>query len=254
MYEVLIKELEVEHRGRVVRGFFIEPQGMESFPLVICSHGYNGTGDGAYKLAEYFAKNGCGAVSFDFCGGSVNSKSDMATTDMTLDTQKEDLLAVIEKMSSFNRVDKSRIYLFGESQGGMVTTLAASEISEKIDAVVLLYPAFCIPDNWNERFKEDEDIPDEHEFWGMKLGRGFFENLRSIDAYKVINKLPNRVMIMHGEDDKVVPISYSERAKDLMPSAEFERFENEGHGFSEAGYDKMMRMAYSFVSKGNSAC
>lgn len=248
MYQINKIPIEVKHHSRIVRGCFLEPADKDSYPVIIFSHGYNGNGEGAHRIAEFMAQHGIGAVYYDFCGGSVKSKSDMDTTKMTLMTEKEDLTAVFNEVSGWKKTEKDRIFLFGESQGGMVTTLAASELSKDIAAVVLLYPAFCIPDDWNKKFPNDEDIPDRHEFWGMELGKEFFLNLREIDAYKVMDKLPHKVLIMHGDKDEAVPIRYSERAKEVMPDAVFEIFPDEGHGFSEEGYNRMIQMTYNFIT------
>lgn len=247
MYEINNIAIEIKHHERVVRGCFLEPRNKENYPVIIFSHGYNGTGEGSRRIAEFMAQRGIGAVYYDFCGGSVNSKSDMDTTMMTLATEKEDLVAVFTEVMSWDKTDRKKVFLFGDSQGGMVTTLAAGELTGNVAAVILLYPAFCIADNWNERFPDDDDIPVEHEFWGMKLGKDFFLGLRNIDPYKVMDKLPEKVLIMHGDKDAAVPIKYSERAKKVMPNAVFKIFAGEGHGFSEEGYGQVIQETYQFV-------
>ena len=48
---------------------------------------------------------------------------------------------------------------------------------------------------------------------------------------------------MHGSDDEVVPISYSERAAKIFPHAELITYTNEGHGFrKDAMRDVMHRL------------
>lgn len=69
---------------------------MDKCPMVILSHGFNGSGDDFTEYAKVLVENGMGACIFDFCGGSLRSKSDLSTTEMTVFTEKEDLLAVID--------------------------------------------------------------------------------------------------------------------------------------------------------------
>ena len=57
-----------------------------------------------------------------------------------------------EKTKVSNKdIDKKRIVLIGESQGGLVSALAAAERKRQISSLILIYPALCIPDNINDR-------------------------------------------------------------------------------------------------------
>ena len=95
---------------------------------------------------------------------------------MTLFTEKDDLIAIFERMEQEASVDKDHIFLFGASQGGLISAMAAEEYKEKIAGMILLYPALCIADNWRERFASEDDIPKELDFWGMQLGDVFFKS------------------------------------------------------------------------------
>lgn len=241
------RDITIIHHGRVVRGYLILPENCEKCPLVIMSHGYNGSGAAFEKLAYYFACNGIGAFWYDFCGGSVNSRSSLATTSMTVFTEKEDLCAVLEAAKNWKEVDGDNIYLFGESQGGLVSALVAKEYEDDIKGLMLLYPALCIADNWNEKFVNESDIPDEFEFWGMRLGKKFFTSLRNFQTFEEIRGFRKRVLIMHGDKDPVVPLAYSQRAAKIYPNAGLEIFKGEGHGFSVAAYNKVCGLAQKFV-------
>ena len=109
--------------------------------------------------------------------------------------------------------------------------------------MALLFPALCIPDNWNSRFPQNDDIPDEIELWDVRLGRQFVETLRGLDIYAEMGNFKSPVLIMHGSDDEVVPISYSERAAKIFPHAELITYNGEGHGFrKDAMRDVMHRL------------
>lgn len=214
---------------------------------MIFSHGYNGHKEDFAVSAEYFAKSGIGAVCFTFCGGSTRDKSGFPTTEMTLFTEKEDLLAVMDEAAKWPWVDDSRIFLFGGSQGGMVSALAAEERGAQIRALILLYPAFCIADNWNARFKRAEDIPDTETLWDMVLGRRFFESVRDFRIKEQIGQFGGRVLLMHGTEDAVVNVEYSVWASEKYADARLEIFQGEAHGFSEAGNRRMEAMALYFI-------
>lgn len=111
--------VKIKHHGREIYGVSYMPNRKEKCPVVIFSHGFNGTNEDFAMNSEYLAQNGVGAYCYDFCGGSVNSKSDLKTTQMSIFTEKEDLCAVIENIKTWENVDLDYIFLFGGSQGGV---------------------------------------------------------------------------------------------------------------------------------------
>ncbi|MFN7251541.1 MAG: alpha/beta hydrolase family protein [Anaerobacillus sp.] len=247
MYDCITNVVKINHHGRVIYGISYMPDTSKKCPVVIFSHGFNGTNADFAMNSEYLVANGVGAFCYDFCGGSVHSKSDLKTTEMSIFTEKEDLCAVIDTIRDWNNVDRDNIFLFGGSQGGLVTALAAEELKEEIRGIVLLYPAFSIPDNWNTRFTTLESIPDTYELWGMTLGRTFFETIHGYDVFEHIGKYHKNVLIMHGDQDDIVGLEYGKRASKLYPHARMEVFPGEGHGFTEAGNKKVAEMTCEFV-------
>lgn len=244
---MIIEGIQVTHHGRTVDGTLYNPENAEKCPVVIMSHGYNGQKTDFEISAKYLAENGIGAVCYTFCGGSLSDESGFPTTEMTLFTEKEDLCAVLDEVRTWNWVDAENIYLFGASQGGMVSALAAEEREADINGLILLYPAFCIPDDWNRRFPNREDIPEAQDVWGMMLGRRFFETIHGLDVKKHIGSFAKDVLIMHGAEDSVVAVAYGEWAAGKYPNARLEVFQNEGHGFSEYGDRRMEAMLLYFV-------
>jgi pimeloyl-ACP methyl ester carboxylesterase len=195
----------------------------------------------------YLASNGIAAVCFDFCGGSVHSKSELSTREMTLFTEKEDLCAVIEEVKNWDTIDNENIFVFGGSQGGMVSALVAEEYKDVIKGLLLLFPAFCIPDNWNAEYPTLDSIPETRELWGVILGRAYFEAIHGFDVFNTIGKYGRKVLIFHGDKDGIVPLEYGEKAASIYPDARLEVFEGEGHGFSEAGNSRVIEMTYEFI-------
>ncbi|GIO84126.1 cinnamoyl ester hydrolase [Paenibacillus faecis] len=250
MNEYVKNVVTMEHHGREIYGFSYMPKRGRKCPVVIFSHGYNGTYADFIMLSEYLASNGIGAYCFDFCGGSVNSKSGLKTSEMTLFTEKEDVCAVIDHVQKWDNVDTDNIFLFGASQGGLVSALAAEERKDDIKGMLLLFPAFCIADDWNQRFPAFESIPDTHEHWGMTLGRTFFESIHGYDVFEHMGTFDRNILIFHGDQDSVVSHEYSKKALEHYPHIHLEIFPGEGHGFSEAGNKRVAEMTLEFV-KGN---
>ena len=147
------------------------------------------------------------------------------------------------------RIDKKNIFLFGASQGGLVSAMTAEERAEDINGLLLLFPAFCIPDDWNRRFADPEDIPDTIVFWGMELGRVFFETIRGYEVFKNIGKFSRKVLMFNGDKDQVATVQYCKKALKVYPDAKLEVFAGEGHGFSEEGNRRVAEMTLEFVKR-----
>lgn len=241
------EEVWIQHNDKKIYGIKYIPNEGKKCPMVIFSHGYNGSGMGAEKYAKYLAERGIGAFCYDFCGGAIASRSSMDTTKMTLFTEKDDLLTVYKEVQKWEETDEESVFLFGESQGGLISALVAGELKDGVKGLILVFPALCIVDNWNEKFKEEDEIPEEEEFWGMKLGKEFFVSMRKLDVFKNISSYSGKVLIIHGEDDAVVPIEYSRMAKERYKEARLVILPKEGHGFSEQGALQTIEMTYDMI-------
>lgn len=233
--EISIEDLYIKNGENNIYGKIYRPEGEGKFPAIILSHGYNGTGNDFINECTYFAQNGYIAYAYDFCGGSGRSKSTGNSTDMTIFTEKSDLLAVFDYIYALEDVDPSRVYLFGGSQGGLVTTLAAEERADKVKAMALYFPALCIPDNWRNTFPDVTKIPEVYDFWGLKLGKKFFTDMHDFKVFDTIGNYDKNVLIIHGDKDPIVPLSYSERAVKTYQHAELIVLPGEAHGFTPAG-------------------
>ena len=200
-------------------------------PLAIIAHGFNGS----HAFGEVYAKElneaGWLCYRFDCCGGSVHTRSTGNTMQMSLTSECDDLKAVIDHFRRHPEVDVNRIVLIGESQGGIVSALTAADRAKDISQLVLVYPAFCIPDNWLERYPTTESVPDTVRIWNVPLSKDFVEDLRGMNVYKTIKQYRNPVLLIHGTADPVVPISYSERAVKTFRKAELRILPGAGHGF-----------------------
>lgn len=236
------KEITVQSRGMKLYGVATFPKnGKAKNPAVIMSHGYGGNGMGFYSQMDALSKEGYICYAIDFQGGGRVSKSEGKTTEMSIFTEKQNLLDVLEAVRGWEGVDTDNVFLLGESQGGCVSAITAPEVSDKIKAICLIFPALCIPDDGRALYKTVADIPQSVNVMGMEIGRAYYEPIHDYDVYPVIEKYQGPVLIVHGTDDQLVKVSYSERASKLYKDCEFHTIQGAGHGFwgeSKATSDK----------------
>ena len=150
---------------------------------------------------------------------------------MSIFTEQEDLMVVIDAIGSREDIDPSHLYLLGSSQGGVVSAITAARQPDRIAGMILLYPAFILCEEANSLFADAAAIPDSYYFLWMEVGRAYFEPLIGYDVYEDIGDYTKDVWILHGDADTIVPLSSSKRAQDVYDHAELLVLPGSGHGF-----------------------
>ncbi len=225
--EIKIEELYTHNNNLKIYGkLYIPSIKKEKYPLVILSHSAFLTNSSLKSYAYQFAKRGFLAYAFDFCGGSSSSKSDGNMKKMTIFTEVNDLKAVINDLKNRNNVDQNNILLFGTSQGGLVSSLVANDYNDIINKLILLYPAFNIPD----QAKNYSSTPFN------PFGDDFINTLINYDPFEHIDNFKKDVIIFHGTNDTTVDISYSIKASEIYSSCSLIKIDNAGHGFNNDNF------------------
>lgn len=86
-------------------------------------------------------------------------------------------------------------------------------------------------DDARERFNSIDEVPESYRHLFMTVGRPYFEKLFDYDVYSHIQNYSKDILLIHGDRGSLVPLSYSERALEVYPSAELEVIPGAGHGF-----------------------
>ena len=247
LYPYETQELCARRGGNDIYGVIYIPRDAgEKMPAVIFSHGFGGTHSVGTQYAEALAQKGYVVYCFDFCGGSPGSRSDGSTLEMSLFTEQADLEAVISMMQGLNYVDRDNLFLMGTSQGGAVSAVTGAAHPDEIRGMALLYPAFLLSEQANEMYQSPEEIPDTSFFLWMNVGRAYFEPLIGYDIYEEIAAYEGDVLLIHGDADSIVPLSYSERALEVYPSAELKVISGGGHGFSGENAREVIRLILEY--------
>lgn len=222
-----VRELRCQNGSHSIYGKIYIPDGLKGrAPTVILSHSAMLTHTSMNTYCTELAKKGFVAYCFDFCGGSKSSKSDGKQTDMTIFTEVSDLEAVLKTVKTLSYVDTSRIFLFGTSQGGLVSALTAEKHISEIRGMILLYPAFNIAEQVSQ-FNGNMAMAGM-----MGIGREYIETMKNYDVYANIGKFNKDVIILHGTSDTTVPIRYSQRAIEVYPHAKLYPISGGNHGFN----------------------
>lgn len=244
------KELSIKHGSHQIYGVLSTPDnGEKKHPIVIVAHGFNGSYHFGYNYFNMLNELGYMCYTFDFPCGGLRSRTDNNTMNMSVLDEQKALEAIVRYFKSRPDVDKKNIVLLGESQGGLIAALTAASMRKDIRKLILEYPALCIPDNWNDRYPQESDIPDTTTIWQVPIGRRFFTEIRNMDPYKTVEEYRRPVLIVHGDADQVVPIDYSRRAVKQYRKARLVEIPNAGHGFEGKDFDWCLECVRQFLTQ-----
>ena len=101
----------------------------------------------------------------------------------------------------------------------MCLGLAAADRVDEIKGLILLCPAYNIPDLVASTYATAEDVPETATMMGGTIGRVYYTDAVDYDIYGKIGLYDKDVLIFHGDQDTLVNISYSEKALEVYQSA-----------------------------------
>lgn len=209
--------------GQKVVGTLELPEGVANPPVVLLLHGFTGKRDelaipsvnneGIFaRAANAWAKDGVASLRIDFRG---SGESDGKFEDTTISGQIKDALAAIDFLQTEKKVDASRLYVVGWSQGGAVASGVAGRSPHPIKAVALWAPASNPAATFVDILGKDyvkaglesggkavtTKLP-----WGaeVSLKTPFFEDLYKIDPVAELAHYPGPVFVAVGTNDPVV--------------------------------------------------
>ena len=254
-YQVISTNVVNPSTGKTLRGLLYMPEinSGQKVPLVICAHELGSNHRRGWpQYGESLAAEGIAVYTFDFAGGGPKSRgdgqpgslSDGDTTEMSVMTEVRDLESVIESAKGWEFVDTSKIAIIGGSQGGAVSVITASRHADELAGLVLLYPALLIQDDLHKKFSHKEDCPPVYSYNGwLDVSPIYVNDMWNYDIYADMPKYTKPVLILHGDKDNIVPMSYIERAAKAYPDSEFHIIRDGDHGFQ----DKTFAQAIGYI-------
>lgn len=228
----MIEEVNIRNDNDLIYGLLYLPENMnyDQYPLVILSHGLSLNHTFMKSYAQKLQKEDIIAFIYDFRGGGYDSKSSGKISDMTIDSEKEDIKTVLDYLKEIECIDNNRIYLAGHSQGALVSSLAAVDLESQIEGLFLFAPAYVIPDDMTEENRRDKNVLNlmpEH------LGSKYIKSAKKINLYDDIKDFNKSVYIFHGKKDKRVPVKYAIEADNAYSNSKLIIYPDEEHRFSE---------------------
>lgn len=238
------REIWVQNGDNRIYGVAYVPSAGEQAPLVIFSHELGNDHTSGERYAKRLAEAGYAAYVFDFCGGTVGgNKSDGSNNEMSVLTEASDLEAVLRSAKSWDFVDADKVILLGGSMGGLVTTVVGSAHQDEIAGMILMYPALsATEDSGALDFQSEGDIPEDVSLFGgwIHVGKNYVTDLLSVDFDQLLSSYEGHMLLLHGDKDTTVPLSWSEEAAQIIPDCEFHVIKDGGHEFFGQPFEDAM--------------
>jgi dienelactone hydrolase len=228
-YEVQEETVNFENEGMNLVATLVTPKGVKKPPVVITLNGFaedrfykeipNTGGEHFYpRLSRKLAELGIATLRVDYRG---SGESDGDYTMTTFSSQISDALAAVDYICKElkHQVNAKQIGMLGFSQGGLVTTFAAS-MDKRIDSAVL-WSAVVSPEFTYSNLLTYEGVRNgvalqKHGtlnvpiyvgdlFLGnIDLGQGFFEEIFRMSPRAAVKKFKKPLMYVAGEKDPIV--------------------------------------------------
>ena len=247
------QEIWVQNGDNRIYGVAYVPNTDKKVPLVIFSHELGNDHTSGVRYAERLAEAGYAAYVFDFCGGTVGgNRSDGSNREMSILTEASDLESVLSTAKSWDFVDPDKIVLLGGSMGGLVTTVVGSTHQDEIAGMILMYPALSAKDDSEaEQYQTEDDVPEDVSLFGgwIHVGKNYITDLWKVDFNQLLSSYQGHMLLLHGDKDSTVPLSYSEEAKEIIPDCEFYVIKDGGHEFFGQPFEDAMGYILPYLEK-----
>lgn len=229
-----MERVEFENsRGLTLVGDYLEA---DSDAGIVMAHGFTGdrTEWGYFdQVAEYLNDSGYNVLKFDFAGSGESDDEPIA-----IGNQVEDLKSAIDYIESRG---VERLGLYGHSQGGLVS-LRNHDLA---DVLVLASPVTNSLANYgDEKLSDSEQRElDENGFWTVTREKGprneyvidesIIDEKQSINQRELLKDVNEPTLIIHGDQDEIVPIEHSRQAVEILENSDFKSIQGLDHGYNE---------------------
>ncbi len=236
-------------KGRAILTDLTYDEAFKDAPLVIFAHGFKGFKDwGTHNLvANYFAENGYRFLKFNFShnGTTPDKPLDFADliafSDNTFSMELDDLNTVIDFACNGSSIPRANgVYLIGHSMGGGIGIVKTSE-DKRIKKLITMAAVSSFYDLWPKAAEEQ---------WRLQ-GIMYVTNSRTNQQMPLkttllfdLDKHPGRLnilakaaeitqpwLIVHGDEDKGVPLKQAKQLKKAQPNAELLIIKGGDHTF-----------------------
>lgn len=211
-----------------------------NYPFIVMPHGGPWARDcwGYDPVVQFFVNHGFGVLRMNFRGSTGYGVEHMLSGVKQISNLMIDDIADGTKWAiDQNYADSSNIFLYGHSYGGYAALESLERYPEFYRAAVTIGAPVDIIDMLRYLKKNEEDFA--YEFWKTAVGdpKNEKQYLKNISPIYNLKNITHPVLLFHGENDEVVPVSQTEnfvkKAEKIGKKFEYRIIQDEDHSISE---------------------
>lgn len=241
-------------KGDKLCGILSNPTGDKTRPIIISSHGFGSNKNSSTytNLQSRLNDANISVLRFDFFG---HGESEGKFEDITISEGVDDILGAIKFLK---QTGYSKIGLLGSSFGGICSIMAASKVK---DLYILVLKSPVSDYTSMQLLKHGQDgvrkwreggyiIHTSHDGKKHRLNYTFFDDFKNNDAYASATRIEIPALIVHGDQDEVVPIEQSKKTCGLIKGCRLEIIEGLGHHYTNpAHFEKFLDLSTEFIKE-----
>ena len=219
-----MNEFYINEDGLRLHAKLEKPEGADKCPLLILIHGLTGNMEETHILGikDAVLSAGIAVLRVEMYG---HGQSEGSFSEHTILRWVTNAMTVTDYAQSLEFV--TDLYFGGHSQGGLLTMIAGGIRPDAYKAIIPLSPGISIVDGAKRGRKagfpfDSENIPDELYFKGLRMSGNWARTAKLINMDEVIAGYPGPVLLVHGDIDETVPVSYSIEAAAKYKNAKLE--------------------------------
>lgn len=187
----------------------------QKYPVIIMCHGTDAT-HATFEKGQWpmvMAREGYVSYVFDFCGGSMKSLSDLTEMELSGETMQRDISAILEQVKGLPYCNADKVFIMGQSRGGIMAAMAAGRHPDDFAGMILLYPGMGMIDRMIANYPDlsavtgDTIVDNGHTF-----GKVFLTDVYEWDVAGTCSQYKGNVLLIHGIADKTVEYEQSLKA------------------------------------------
>jgi len=239
-------------KGDKLCGILSNPQTNFNLPVIILCHGFTTSKNSPsyIKFEQIFNNKNIATFRFDLFG---HGESEGDFENITISEGVDDILNAIKysKKKGF-----SKIGLVGSSFGGIASIMAASKTNDLFVLALKSPVSNYLEREYRRRTKQEIEKWKSEGFVihmnsrgeKRKLNYSFFEDYKNNNGYEVAKKIKIPVLIVHGDQDKSIPVEQSKKTISILENGKLEIIKGASHYYSNPEYfDKMIKLISDFI-------
>jgi dienelactone hydrolase len=220
LWSAAIEPLEIPYQETAMPGY-LHLAGGDPAPCVIMVNGADSVKEEYHNWAREFVRRGMSVLTMDGPGQGEM----LGRLPMRPDAWEEPIRAAIDALVASNRVDSSRVGIWGSSMGGFLA-LRAAAFEPRISAAVSSGGFFDFRDYRHWPVTTQLNVMEDLDVGSLSAARAYMDRRCTLEG--AVQKIRAPYLVIHGARDELVSV---EEAQSMAegPTGEFVNFEDGFH-------------------------